>query len=66
MNLLGQSPRMASKQLAKQAAAFMACVLLHQNGELSDHLLPITNIKKMENVKELYFKHWENYKESKS
>lgn len=55
---------MLNKQLAKQAAAFKACVMLHQNGELSDNLLPFNNVRKMENVKDLYFKHWENYKES--
>ncbi|XP_053675289.1 endoribonuclease Dicer [Anopheles nili] len=45
-------------KLAKQSAAFNACKLLYEAGELSMHLLPVTKNDKVEELSEQYFKHW--------
>lgn len=48
-------------KFAKRAAAFEACKQLYLNGELGETLLPIDSTKKMIDLKDIYFKHWENF-----
>lgn len=50
-------------KLAKRSAAFKACVILHENGDLNDFLLPVDPTKKVEYCKNIYFNHWEKYSE---
>lgn len=57
------SKEMSSLKLAKRHAAFEACKQLYLNGELSENLLPIDSTKKIENIKDIYFKHWEHFNE---
>lgn len=53
-------------RLAKRSAAFKACKQLYLNGELGETLLPIDSTKKMLDLKEIYFQHWENFEEGNS
>ena len=39
---------MRNVKMAKQHAAFMACIELYKNGELDDNLLPVDSKKKIE------------------
>lgn len=55
------SGKMENLKLAKRHAAFLACKQLYLNGELSDNLLPIDDTKKMIDVHDMYFKHWDDY-----
>lgn len=48
-------------KLAKRSAALNAIKELHQKGELNDHLLPINKKRLMENVHDIYFKHWNEF-----
>lgn len=47
--------------LAKQHSAFKACVMLYENGELNDRLLPIDAQQNLEQHNDEYFLHWNNY-----
>lgn len=58
-----ESDEMPSLKLAKRHAAFKACKQLYLNGELSENLLPIDSTKKIDEIKDIYFKHWENFVE---
>ncbi|CAG9838636.1 unnamed protein product [Diabrotica balteata] len=49
-----QGQFMSNIKLAKRAAAFKCCVLLHQVGELDDHLLPVKKTVKEEDVSFLF------------
>ncbi|XP_035891817.1 endoribonuclease Dicer [Anopheles stephensi] len=49
---------MANVRLAKQSAAFNACKLLYEAGELNMNLLPITSTDKIAELSEQYFQHW--------
>lgn len=49
---------MPNVKIAKRSAAFNACVELYKNGELNDNLLPISNKKCLDRVKDIYFNHW--------
>lgn len=53
---------MANLKLVKQSAAFKACKLLYENNELNDNLMPITVKLKFDSIKDMYFKHYENFK----
>lgn len=57
------SDEMMSLKLAKRHAAFKACKELYMNGELSESLLPIDPAKKIVEIKDIYFKHWQDFKE---
>lgn len=48
-------------RLAKQQAAFKACLQLFKCGELDDNLVPIDDKQKIEMHQEEYFSHWEKY-----
>jgi endoribonuclease Dicer len=52
-------------KLAKQHAAFKACIKLYEHGELNDNLVPIDEKQKVEQYTEEYFSHWEDYKSDK-
>lgn len=52
-------------KLAKQNAAFKACVALYQHGELNEFLVPIDDKEKIEKYHHEYFSHWEDYKDDK-
>lgn len=52
---------MPNLKLAKQSAAFKACKLLYENGDLNDNLMPITVKRKFDSINGIYFKHYENY-----
>ncbi|XP_058129328.1 endoribonuclease Dcr-2 [Anopheles coustani] len=54
---------MVNLKLARQSAAFNACKKLYEAGELNDHLLPISNAHKVEELSEKYFQHWQQYPE---
>lgn len=58
-----ESDAMPSLKMAKRHAAFKACIQLYENGELSEHLLPIDSTKKIIEIKDIYFKHWQDFKE---
>jgi hypothetical protein len=40
---------MPSKSLAKQAVAMKTCIMLHKQGALNDHLLPVETDSENEN-----------------
>ena len=48
-------------KLAKQHAAFKACVMLYERGEINDNLVPVDNTQKVEQFTPEYFAHWEKY-----
>ncbi|KAK5650697.1 hypothetical protein RI129_001726 [Pyrocoelia pectoralis] len=52
-----EGPFMATKKLAKRAAALATCILLHQRGDLDDKLMPKRRIA-VENDFSHYFRHW--------
>lgn len=54
---------MPSIKLAKRSAAFKACKLLYENGELNENLMPMTVKRNFENINQVYFNHYENFKE---
>ncbi|CAH1110958.1 unnamed protein product [Psylliodes chrysocephalus] len=49
-----EGPPMVTLRLAKRAAALKACIILHKAGELDDHLLPIKNVLKEEDINFLF------------
>lgn len=51
---------MASIKEAKRAVSVKACRILYEHKELSDHLMPINNLKCIETVRDIYFKHYNN------
>ena len=59
------SDQMVNVKLAKQHAAFKACKILYEAGELNDNLVPIDPKAKVEMFAEEYFPHWEKYKDDK-
>lgn len=52
-------------RLAKQHAAFKACIKLYECGELSDNLVPYKEEHKLELHNGEYFAHWEEYQSDK-
>lgn len=54
---------MRSIKLAKRSAAFNACKRLYENGELSEHLIPIDSKRQIQKISHVYFRHWEEFKE---
>lgn len=48
-------------RLAKQQAAFKACVALYHHGELDDNLVPFDDEKKIELHEHEYFQHWKAF-----
>lgn len=48
-------------KLAKQQAAFKACIQLYEHGELNDNLVPIDKNQKIELHDDEYFTHWESF-----
>lgn len=46
---------------AKISAAFKACLLLYENNELNERLLPITQQECLSKVAVDLFKHWKKY-----
>lgn len=54
---------MPSRKIAKRSAAFETIKKLHECGELSDNLLPITKLKCVELFKDHYFRSWNQFKE---
>ncbi|KAG4075988.1 hypothetical protein HA402_003814 [Bradysia odoriphaga] len=52
---------MPNLKLAKQSAAYKACILLYENNDLNDNLMPITVKRKFETLKDIYFKHYERF-----
>ena len=56
-----QGNRMKNIKMAKQHAAFLACIQLFENGDLDDNLLPIDSYKKIEQHHDEYFAHWKKY-----
>ncbi|XP_063695845.1 endoribonuclease Dcr-2 [Culicoides brevitarsis] len=61
-----ESDEMETAKLAKRHAAFKACKQLYLNGELSDNLMPVDPTKKIIEIKDIYFKHWENFRDETS
>lgn len=55
------SDPMSNVKTAKQHAAFKACIMLYENGELNDNLVPIDVNQKVEQYHHEYFAHWEEY-----
>lgn len=49
---------MPNLKIAKRSAALKACIALYEAGELNINLLPINNKKCIDNVRDVYFKHW--------
>lgn len=52
-------------RLAKQNAAFKACISLYECGELNDNLIPVDTKEKIEQYHDTYFPHWEKYSADK-
>lgn len=52
-------------RIARQSAAFKACKMLYEIGELNENLLPISKSKRAEIMNPIYFKHWNDYLEGK-
>lgn len=48
-------------KLAKQHAAFKACIMLYNEGELNESLTPVDEKEKVEHVQSDYFPHWKEY-----
>lgn len=59
-NFVAQGDFMDNIKDAKRSVAVKACKMLWENGELDNHLLPITKSKCLENVKDIYFPHWDD------
>lgn len=53
--------RQTNVRLAKQHAAFKACIMLYEHGELSDNLVPCREEQKLEMHNDEYFSHWDEY-----
>lgn len=58
-----QSDTLPSLKLAKQSAAYNACVQLHKAGELTDNLMPFNKIKCLQSYRNVYFKSWDQFKD---
>lgn len=43
---------------AKRSAAMKACIKLYENNELTDHLVPFSTKKVLEDLDDSYFPHW--------
>lgn len=54
---------MPNLKYAKRSAAFKACKLLYAFGELSENLMPMTVKRQFNSLNEVYFKHYENFRE---
>lgn len=52
---------MPNLKMAKQSAAFKACKLLYEQGDLNDNLMPITVQRKFESIKDIYFAHYQKF-----
>lgn len=64
-SFLFQSDEMPSIKIAARSAALKAIQLLHEAGEIDDHLIPYNKIKLPPNVNDLYFNHWTPYRQEK-
>lgn len=60
-----QSDPMPTIRLARCSAAFKACKMLYEFGELSENLLPITKQQKFNEVIPFYFSHWDKHIEGR-
>lgn len=56
---------MANVGAAKRSAAMKACIKLYENNELTDHLVPLSTKKVLEDLEESYFSHWSNFTKGK-
>uniref|UniRef100_A0A1Q3FBT5 Putative endoribonuclease dicer n=1 Tax=Culex tarsalis TaxID=7177 RepID=A0A1Q3FBT5_CULTA len=54
---------MKNVKLAKRSAAFEACRLLYEAGELNEHLIPVDAKRQLANVSEIYFRHWKQFED---
>nr|QXE98926.1 Dicer-2 [Aedes aegypti] len=52
---------MRNIKLAKRSAAFNACRKLYENKELNEHLIPIDCKYQLNNLKDVYFRHWKDF-----
>ncbi|XP_055377203.1 endoribonuclease dcr-1 [Condylostylus longicornis] len=55
------SDEMPTIKWAKRSAAFKACIMLYQKGELNDHLLPVSRKQCLDYHQSIYFKEWQKY-----
>ncbi|KAL5274230.1 Dcr-2 family protein [Megaselia abdita] len=46
---------------AKRSAAMKACIKLYENKELTDHLVPFSTKKVLEELDDSYFPHWKRF-----
>ncbi|KAL5292593.1 Dcr-2.2 family protein [Megaselia abdita] len=46
---------------AKKSAAMKACIKLYENKELTDHLIPVSTEKVLEDLDDTYFPHWKQF-----
>ena len=53
---------MPNLKLAKQSAAFKACKLLYEHGDLNENLMPVTVKRKFATINDIYFPHYVNFK----
>lgn len=49
---------MQNVSAAKRSAAMKACIKLYENGELSDHLVPLSSARILETFADTFFPHW--------
>ncbi|XP_062563406.1 endoribonuclease Dcr-2-like [Armigeres subalbatus] len=54
---------MTNIKLAKRSAAFNACKRLYENKELNEHLIPIDSKRQLDDLQDVYFKHWKDFEE---
>lgn len=47
---------------ARRSAAMKACIKLYENGELTDHLVPYSSKKILEEYEDEFFAHWKQHK----
>lgn len=52
---------MPNSTAAKQSAAMKAAIKLYENGELTDHFVPLSAKKVLEDLNDEYFPHWSDF-----
>lgn len=52
---------MSNIHAAKRSAAMKACIKLYENKELTDHLVPFSTKKVLEDLDSDYFLHWKYF-----
>lgn len=60
------SQPMNNVKLAKRSAAFNACKKLYEQGELNEYLIPVDSKRKLDNLSDVYFKHWNDFKDDQA